>query len=637
MLSRQLLLILSMALVLSACSQSFQPDAVSGTTLPESAYCGTPKAISGTTSTVSGFARFKFRRLLNGTTENGTGWYLDYTLSNVEIPFAEFHVLDSGGNIIQCGETGTNGDFSFNVPSTGVYTLNVLSRAYNDNYKVSILKDINLNQPYSISKTFSAGGAVDVGNIFAEADESIDPEIPGGAFNIMYDILMANEFLANSSGMTGFTGAPKVTVFWKAGFNPYSYFGAPNNPLSFYRPGVHELYILGGMNGDVASSDTDHFDDSVIMHEYGHFLEDVYGKSNTPGGSHNGNGLIDPRLAWSEGWANYFQAMVKTSASIPPASASLYIDTYGHKADSSATTGFGQNILFGLKEVPPSTTFDTPTFANEGNFREVSISRTLYKTTFSGSYSTSPPKAGGAVPFSYVWQAFGDGDATASPTIDGFHSNNIHFRSIGYFNSILDAILARHVVSRANWNAILSEEMQPITNGTYGAEVTAGGNCPQTMTPVVNNSSGLKAYCLATNGFGSCTSIAYKSNQLRSNDFFAYYYDGSSNSTISIDYTQSPASTIRLDLYVYSEDYVYVEEVQSLFGQSNSSLVVKNISPSVDGDVKSVSLAGQPAGYYMINIKANTMNSDGTDKLVSDLGTSPTYNLKTNGGVFLCP
>lgn len=26
-------------------------------------------------------------------------------------------------------------------------------------------------------------------------------------------------------------------------------------------------------------ADTDHFDDSVIIHEYGHFLEDVYGKS----------------------------------------------------------------------------------------------------------------------------------------------------------------------------------------------------------------------------------------------------------------------------------------------------------------------------------------------------------------------
>lgn len=636
--SRRLILFLCLATSLGACTKSFETDSTSAASAPESAYCGAPKTISGATSTVTGSAHFKFRRLLNGSTEQGTSWYLDYTLSNVEIPFAEFHVLDSGGNIIQCGETDTNGNFSFSVPSSGTFTLQVLSRAYNSNYKVSVLKDITLNQPYAINKTFSAGGSVNVGSIFAEADETVDSEIPGGAFNIMYNILMANEFLANEANIPGFTGAPKVTVYWKAGFNPYSYFGAPGNPLSFYRPDYRELYILGGMNGDVIKADTDHFDDSVILHEYGHFLEDVYGKSNTPGGSHNGNAIIDPRLAWSEGWANYFQAQVKTSATVPPASASLYIDTYGHKSDSSDTTGFGQAVLFGLKEVPPSASLDNPGFDKEGNYREVSVSRTLYKTTFVGSYSSSPARTGGSIPFRYVWQAFGEGDSSGSPTIDGFHSPNLNFRNFGLFNASLDAILVRHGVSRTDWNVALTDEMQPADTSSYGAKVTVGGSCPQTMQAVANSSSGLNAYCLATNpSTGSCTSVAHKSNQLRSNAFYTYCYDGATNPSVNLRVSsQTTPNKVGLDLYIYSPDYIYFEEVLGLFGQTSPYVLRKNIAPTADNSTKSVSLSGLPAGCYMINVRANTVNANGTDKLTSDLSGTVNYHLTTDGG-YLCP
>lgn len=634
-----LFIILGLSAFALGCSKPFETFEEKLTRQEESAYCGTPKSISGATATVTGSAKFKYRNLMNGSTENGTAWYLDYTFGTAEVAFAEFQVTDSNGQVVQCGETDTNGDFSFVVPVSGSYTLAVMSRAYNSQYKVSVLNDTSANTPYSITKQFSVTtGTAAIGTLTAEADEKVDSNLSGGAFNILYDILQANEVLRSQANTAGFTVAPKVKVYWKAGFNPYSYFGAPNSPLSFYRPGYSELYILGGMNGDVASSDTDHFDDSVILHEYGHFLEDMYGLSNSPGGSHNGKAIIDPRLAWSEGWANYFQSFVKTQMDSSATASKLYIDTYGYKTSSSDTTLFGTNVLFDLTQVPPSATQDNPINANEGQFREVSISRTLYKTTLSNvtSYSSSPARSGGGIPFASVWQAFGSGDATA-PAINGFHSSTYNFRSFGLFNSILDSLLTRQSVTKTTWSQILTDEKQPTDNLTYGAKVTAGGNCPRTIQPAVNNTTNLKVYCMIANANGTCGMWAYASNQLRSNDFFTYCYDGSTNPTISLSYSQTFTNQMLLDLYVYSNDYTYFEESLQAVGQSNSSVLRRNIASISDGDTKSVSLSGLAAGCYMINVKVRTSDSNGYDKLGSELSGTATYHLKTDGGTYLCP
>src|SRR5690606_13846811 len=107
--------------------------------------------------------------------------------------------------------------------------------------------------------------------------------------------------------------------------------------------------------------DTDHFDDSIILHEYGHFLEDVYSKTNSPGGVHTGETILDPRLAWGEGWANYFQAAVTGNP--------VYRDTFGTSLGFSGVY-FNENLESG--------TSDTPNNPGEGNFREFAITRALW-------------------------------------------------------------------------------------------------------------------------------------------------------------------------------------------------------------------------------------------------------------------
>ena len=53
-----------------------------------------------------------------------------------------------------------------------------------------------------------------------------------------------------------FSNNAKYQESLEMGFNPNYYFGATGG-LSFYLPGYSRLFILGGINGDVNSSDTD--------------------------------------------------------------------------------------------------------------------------------------------------------------------------------------------------------------------------------------------------------------------------------------------------------------------------------------------------------------------------------------------
>ena len=66
-----------------------------------------------------------------------------------------------------------------------------------------------------------------------------------------------------------------------------------------------ELYILGK-----ADSDTDEYDTHVIVHEWGHYFESKLGRSDSIGGSHGTGDVLDPRVAFSEGWGTALSAMM---------------------------------------------------------------------------------------------------------------------------------------------------------------------------------------------------------------------------------------------------------------------------------------------------------------------------------------
>jgi hypothetical protein len=78
------------------------------------------------------------------------------------------------------------------------------------------------------------------------------------------------------------------------------------------------IYVLGQENVD-----TDEYDGHVVAHEFLHFLEDAVSRTDTTGGPHSLNERLDMRLAFSEGFASAFGAMVMND--------SLVRDSFGDR------------------------------------------------------------------------------------------------------------------------------------------------------------------------------------------------------------------------------------------------------------------------------------------------------------------
>ncbi|NUN04930.1 MAG: hypothetical protein HUU57_04125 [Bdellovibrio sp.] len=638
------------ALALSACGGSSLSgnDYGSQPAAAEPPYYGKPTTVADGLQ-VKVLAKFLYRQTdftPGGGLANGLGAVVA-SGNALPIPFAEFHVYDSSGTRIQQGETTTAGLADFQIPKTaGTYTLKVFSRALNSYLNISVLEDIYNNTPYSISKTFTvtssdiASGLLDLSSspVYAEADETLSAKLEGGAFNIMFDVLIANEYIRRNIGKNGTTAgiptsssntwwvADKVTVYWKAGFNPYTYFDSGGAPLSFYSPGEKKLYILGGVNGDVKKSDTDHFDDSVILHEYGHFLEDTYGNTGSPGGSHNGNFIIDPRLAWSEGWANYFQAAVLTGADAFDAAAAetrmptnkkyqYYVDTYGYKGSGK----YGVGIAFNLAEVGTNADYDPVGThpQNTGIFREVSIARTLYKSTRATTerYPTSlSSNFGGGLAFSSVWKAFSgedtNGYSRTNPWAKSFNNRALYpVPNGGLFNWLL----AQNGANNTEWTDILTEEKQVAHTHDYAYYLDAG-----TCTNVFTNA--------APEATMSATDSVKRSDQQMNNDFYLYYHDGS-NTTLALSYTTTDTA-LDLDLILYTSSYVYFEDYYVNAGYT--SPYVARASRNTGTSSESISLNGLAAGFYILNVKVNMRNSP-----LVKTGTA-TYTITKNGSTTLC-
>jgi len=112
--------------------------------------------------------------------------------------------------------------------------------------------------------------------------------------------------------------------------------------------GNSNLWILGDEN-----SDTDEYDNHIIIHEWGHFFEDKFSRSDSIGGPHSAGDSLDIRVAFGEGWGNALSAIATDDP--------IYFDTAGE----SQGTGWFMNI-------------ESSSHENPGWFSEASIQRILY-------------------------------------------------------------------------------------------------------------------------------------------------------------------------------------------------------------------------------------------------------------------
>ncbi len=594
---RWLLLLLAISVTLG-CSEKKSTNEIDDRTSPtyqgpaEEAYCSTASAVASPV-TITGTAKFQWRQTFGNLIVGGLG-----AIENTTKPIrrAEVRAKNEAGTVVQCGETDSSGSFSLDLPgNTGTYTIEVNSRAFNDYAKASVLNKPEFNQFYTITTTVASDSSTSVGTMTAPATASAN--VIAGAFNILDQIVEANTYLKTyagtgtcaSMGCTEINVAPKVNAYWVAGFNPGSYVGTSGG-LSFYLPNYARLFILGGINGNTTEADTDHFDNSIILHEFGHFLEDQVFKSNSPGGSHDGQSVIDPRLAWSEGWGNFFQAAVRNSAD--------YVDSQGN-TDGSTSLIFNANI-----EDNTNNTYDDPKPGGsdlskgygtngEGNFREFSVSRVLWDSIDSANDSESI--TGG---FSELW-------SVVTNQSWGWLASKWKFRSLGLFHKLQSEMGG----SATDWSSIRALERQVNSRREYAQYITPDASCAD-------------ANYFVTIDPDSAVSGSPNTDYFENYDFYHLSLTSAFTGTFLLEYSDSNGAGTKIDLDI---------RILDKDGRINNSsdIVAQNIddnassSPSV-AESTSISNLSLPAGDYLIQI----FSWNGT-------GTPAQYNMKLNN-IKLC-
>jgi hypothetical protein len=132
---------------------------------------------------------------------------------------------------------------------------------------------------------------------------------------------------------------------------------------SHYSSGSGGIFILG--KEDV---DTDEYDAHVMVHEWGHYFEDKVGRSDSIGGTHGSGDIIDPRVAFGEGWGNALSAIImypdakyKDTGGAGQATTTLVLDLEANGTDDPNPGWFSeasvQSLLYDLFD-PANESFD---------------------------------------------------------------------------------------------------------------------------------------------------------------------------------------------------------------------------------------------------------------------------------------
>ncbi|MBX3012207.1 MAG: hypothetical protein KF832_11905 [Caldilineaceae bacterium] len=244
-----------------------------------------------------------------------------YTNSTVPVRFAHIELMESDpifDDSIDEGITDANGNYSFSFcddDGIGDTSLELYLILYTsiyapgkedwDDFEVVYVEDSSwIDEMYEYNSgilNVDNGGSYDL-SVSLDSDQS-------GPFNIADAIYDAWNFWRLRGGASGGDTEMDITaeVHWEPGY-------VESDPaLTTFYDGAQEEITVSAL-----TADDDTWDDSAIIHEYGHMIEDNYSCDESLGGAHSFTQILaDEEFSWSEGFANYFQSAVRNSTGAP--------------------------------------------------------------------------------------------------------------------------------------------------------------------------------------------------------------------------------------------------------------------------------------------------------------------------------
>lgn len=298
--------------------------------------------------------------------------------------------VDASNNLLTSDVTDSDGDYAVTVdPNTSV-RIRVraqMQQTAGASWDVSVLDNTSGNAPYFLLGSLTSSGTLNsVRNLNA-------PSGWNTVSNSYTNPRAAGPFAILDSLYKGFTGVqavdpdisfPDLEVYWSVNNTP-SDGDIANGDVgtSFYTRfnDVSTIVILGAANND-----TDEYDEHVIVHEYGHFLEDRLSRSDSIGGPHSLTDRLDPRVAFGEGFGNAVSSILLSD--------SIYRDAAGanqgsgfafsNESTSFSPTGWYNESSIGL------ILFDIADSISDGADQISAGFAPIYDVLTSNAYRTSP-------------------------------------------------------------------------------------------------------------------------------------------------------------------------------------------------------------------------------------------------------
>ena len=258
--------------------------------------------------------------------------------------------IDENGQSLYETSTDKNGNYNVYVPENTNVKIRVYARMFKENrWDVSVADNTAQKAMYVIEgRLNSSGTSTSKRNLHAASGwggYGYTGSRDAAPFAILDSVNTVMNKVIDSNSKVEF---PQLTINWSVNNVAAGGDQSLGQIVTSNYDGNSNLWILGD-----ADSDTDEYDDHIIIHEWGHFFEDKFSRSDSIGGPHSSGDALDIRVAFGEGWGNALSAIATDDP--------IYFDTAGH----NQSTGWFMDI-------------EHASHSNPGWFSEASIQRILY-------------------------------------------------------------------------------------------------------------------------------------------------------------------------------------------------------------------------------------------------------------------
>ena len=212
--------------------------------------------------------------------------------------------LDAGtSNVLASTSTDTLGNYSISVAANTMVIVRVVARMQRDasqplpRWDVRVQDGVAGNSPYSysdgVSFSSSAGTAHDIDIPTGISATGVATGTrASGPFATLDTVFQAIDTIRTVAPLTDF---PALIIDW----------GSQTEGTFFTSAGSQHIALLADL-----TEDTDEYDQHVIAHEFGHYIEFNFSRADNIGGAHGLGDKLDPRVAFGEGFGYAFAAIV---------------------------------------------------------------------------------------------------------------------------------------------------------------------------------------------------------------------------------------------------------------------------------------------------------------------------------------